>query len=436
MIQKLSIVFLILSIMNSFAINIPEEVINEIQNEAKRYSSSSSLPLLKDDKLSCTLSSEEGCNIDNMPMDQSTMVYPGGETRCIFSGSTPYSYQVIPGRRDKVLFYFQGGGACWDEISTKLRFCSTNVGEQSLVGIFDRNNKDNYYRDWTIIHLNYCSGDVWGGNTVRPYNDPDGQPVKQVGYINAQSTLDWLVQQQANGNIESTLSELVIMGCSAGSIGTQLFSTSVLNAIKSQTAAVIPDSYGGVFPQDVEGDLIKDFGYCATSLVPPGVQSKCDAGTLLIQDINYEHLKAHPSVPWGFIQAKADVVQLSFYAAIGLTTPTNESKVIKPNEFYYDINQIFSGYNKNPNFLTFLVDGGHHCYTNQALMYTTSTEGSRTGDTNMLTDWINSFMTSDAVESGQDKTLSTQCAGDIIDGQPDSTPNYCDDGVVPKTYDV
>ncbi len=437
MIQVFSII-LLLSIGYIHGINnIPSDIIEVINNEVNKRSS---LLKAKDDKKSCTISADKECNISDMPMDQSTMVYPGGETRCIFSGSTPYSYQVIPGKKDKLLVYFQGGGACWDEISTKLRFCSTDVGEQSMVGIFDRENANNYYKDWTIVHLNYCSGDVWGGNTVRPYNDPDGQPVKQVGYINAQSTLDWIKKQQSNGNLNNKLTELVVAGCSAGSVGVQLWGASIIDALQWETAAVIPDSYAGVFPQDIEGDLIKDFGYCDTGLVPPGVQSKCDAGTLLIQDINVEHMKAHPTTPWAFIQAKADHVQLAFYAGVALTTPTNASKVIMPNEFYYDSNQLFSLYNKNPNFLTFLVDGSHHCYTDQSLMYTASTKGARIGDSHMLTDWLNSFMTSDAVKYSKkeikSKTLSTECAGDIIDGQPDTTPDYCDDGVVPKTFSV
>lgn len=67
---------------------------------------------------SCELSVDESCDISDMPADQSTIVSPGGMTRCIYSTSTPYSFQVVPGNTEKLLVYFQGGGACWDKIST------------------------------------------------------------------------------------------------------------------------------------------------------------------------------------------------------------------------------------------------------------------------------------------------------------------------------
>ncbi|RYY82396.1 hypothetical protein EON63_13420 [archaeon] len=112
---------------------------------------------------------------------------------------------MIPGDSDKLLFYFQGGGACWDEYSTKAQLCTTDASPQSLVGkemcsvciwpffihimiaytihhttynipgIFDRTNTKNNFKDYTIVHVLYCSGDVHGGNVVRPYTDSAGQ---------------------------------------------------------------------------------------------------------------------------------------------------------------------------------------------------------------------------------------------------------------------
>lgn len=52
------------------------------------------------------------------------------------------------------------------------------------------------------------------------------------------------------------------MGCSAGSIGAQIWSDNSLNMIKWQKAAVIPDSYAGVFPDGSQGPLIYGFVCC------------------------------------------------------------------------------------------------------------------------------------------------------------------------------
>jgi hypothetical protein len=71
-----------------------------------------------------------------------------------------------------------------------------------------------------------------GGNTVRPYDDSNGVPVEQKGIANAQATLDWVKQQQATGKLAANLADLVVMGCSAGSIGAQLWSNQIVSGLK------------------------------------------------------------------------------------------------------------------------------------------------------------------------------------------------------------
>ena len=48
---------------------------------------------------SCTLSAHEDCAISRMPADETTVVLPGGGTRCI-STKNAYGFQVIPGHID------------------------------------------------------------------------------------------------------------------------------------------------------------------------------------------------------------------------------------------------------------------------------------------------------------------------------------------------
>jgi hypothetical protein len=59
----------------------------------------------------CFIDADESCPLDLMASDISTLVYPGGKSRCIFSDSTPFRFQVVRGNSKKVIVYFQGGGA-------------------------------------------------------------------------------------------------------------------------------------------------------------------------------------------------------------------------------------------------------------------------------------------------------------------------------------
>jgi hypothetical protein len=142
------------------------EAIDHIKTDLKGYETLGGRELC-DKNECCTISETNSCNLDTFPKDQSMLVLPGGETRCIFSTSTEFAFQVIPGDSDKLLFYFQGGGACWDKVSTvTLPLCTTDSSPSGLNGIFDRTNVDNKYRDYTIVQVLYCSGDIFGNISI------------------------------------------------------------------------------------------------------------------------------------------------------------------------------------------------------------------------------------------------------------------------------
>ena len=61
------------------------------------------------------------------------------------------------------------------------------------------------------------------------------------GLANAQATLDWVSSQQAKGQLSSSLTDLVVMGASAGSLGAQLWSNSILKTLKYSKASVVAD---------------------------------------------------------------------------------------------------------------------------------------------------------------------------------------------------
>lgn len=329
-----------------------------------------------------------------------------------------------------MLFYFQGGGACWDKYSTDLKLCTTDASPQSLVGIFDRSNANNHFKDFTIVHVLYCSGDVHGGNVVRPYTDSNGQPVTQKGLANAQSALDWTKKQISSGALASKFDELVVMGCSAGSLGAQIWAQQVLATFKYSKAAVVPDSYAGVFPPGSIGPLINGFGYCTAPFLSSDIRSKCNAQTLDITDIDLAAMSATPSIPYVFLQSKVDIVQQSFYISVAISVNASQ-KTITPTEFYTDVNNLFGTYNsKEKSFLTYLVNGDHHCFTNQALYYTADPISSSDNGASTKSPLMYQFVNNLPLSNGE--SLSTVCDGVLQGGLNDNT--YCSTKVAPKTF--
>jgi hypothetical protein len=410
-----------------------EEARNTITNYLSSLKSSYSASQLCVQNSCCNVTSTETCSISSFPKDQSTLVLPGGQTRCIYSYSTPFAFQVIPGDSDKLLFYFQGGGACWDKTSTDNPLCTTDVAPQSLIGVFDRKNVNNRFKSFTIVHVLYCSGDVHGGNTTRPYNDKSGVPIKQLGLENGRSALNWVQSQVRTGKLPAKFSELVVMGCSAGSLGAQLWGKEVLTTLRWSTAAVIPDSYAGVFPVGSVGPLMYGYGFCSSGFLSATMYKKCMDQELSLEDVNIEFASVTPSVPYAFMQSKVDAVQQSFYVSVALSM-NSTVKTITPAQFYTDVNDIFGLYNNQlPNFVTYLINGDHHCFTPYDLYFTAdplgpSDNGQGTSSP-LLYKWANEMPLAES------ETVSTICDGSVqgkLNGIADTT--YCSSKVVPKTF--
>ena len=370
------------------------------------------------------------CRLRDLSASQSTLVNPGGETRCIFNTalSGPFQFQVWPGASDKLLLYFQGGGACWDKLTTEAGLCTTTASPAESSAIFCREGcpSANPFSEYTIVHVLYCSGDAHIGNTVRDYDDKDGDPVTQVGGLNVQSALDWIIDQD---DYFTRFSSLLLMGCSAGSLGVQAWATEALlqlgDAYGYDGAAVVPDSYAGVFPPGTEGTTIKDFGAC----YPEGVlafdeslQQACEDGNMDLPTMTSAAMSTFPDVPFAFINSKDDEVQISYYVAIAETF--NTSAAIDPAFYYEQVNEIFGGYAvEHANVVEFIVQSDQHCYTPNAHFWTadvTSSNGGGTGIT--MLDWLAKL----PMQEGE--TIETECLGadiDDLDKIPAKGTRYC-----------
>lgn len=421
--------FVPLFLMPVFAYSMTfEQASVNLRNEVSNYAIDFQAKELCDKYTCCKAESGDACNISSMPKDTTTLYLPGGESRCINSDSTPYAAQVIPGDKDKLLVFFQGGGACWNEGSTKLGFCTQDSSPSSLNGIFDRTNPQNAHASYTVVQMLYCSGDIFGGNTTRAYNDSQGEPIVQVGLTNVQLTLDWIVQQQKSGELASTLTDLVVAGCSAGSIGAQLWGNQVANALSWKSASIMPDSYAGVFAPGVEGPLVKSFGFCDSGFLNDANYKKCMDEQITLKDIDLQFISDAPSIAYSFIQSKTDMVQQSFYVATAASMGVPALQT--PSEFYADVNEIFGAYNVHDNFVAYLVNGNQHCFTPSSVYYSADAAGPKDNGENaspMMVDWVGQHI---PLHYGE--TISTVCDGEITSDNEGKT--YCSDSVVPKSY--
>src|SRR5436190_15688932 len=94
----------------------------------------------------------------------------GPHTTCALG--TPYAFFVEVGDPEKVMVYFQGGGACWDATTCNVRgkypYFKPAVGEQPYrAGLLERANPENPVRGFTKVYVPYCTADAHlGARTV------------------------------------------------------------------------------------------------------------------------------------------------------------------------------------------------------------------------------------------------------------------------------
>ena len=161
---------------------------------------------------------------------------------------------------NRLLIFFEGGGAC-----TTAGFCGFNpanvnqvlagTGETVLgsaagavagrqqpgayqngevTGIFSASNSANPFRDWNMVYIPYCTGDVHFGTRQAATVPGVAAPQRFVGYFNTQTFIGRLVP-----TFEAGLERVVVTGSSAGSFGAALNFSMISDAFGVQTDAIL-----------------------------------------------------------------------------------------------------------------------------------------------------------------------------------------------------
>ncbi|ETI48983.1 hypothetical protein L917_06771 [Phytophthora nicotianae] len=350
----------------------------------------------------CTLSDSEACTVESLSSlsdDGSVLIYPGGNTRCAFDNyqdsvtgfttNSTYFFQVFPNTnhdKSKLLIFFQGGGGCTDnntcafglECSLAENALFTTVATVRGAGVIDRFMVDNMFKEWNVVFVPYCTGDVHVGNRVLPpfesgleqqLGNPQclGKdfPMYMNGYNNSKSALDWALKNFPD------VGNLVVGGASAGSLGAQFFSARIADMwevdAKGTQFSVMADSYVGVLPASHPvPELVDYFGGCENGLAfPSEIAAVCNAENATTIDLVEALIEDNPEIKWLFINSKGDTVQRYYYALVdegiqGYPFPN----LMSEDDLYRNMSVILDAYQtKSPRITTFYVDGDHHVFT-------------------------------------------------------------------------
>lgn len=136
----------------------------------------------------------------------------------------------------KVMFFFEGGGACFDADSCGANPSAIDDKDKGgpTGGLFDRAKAENPVKDWNFVYVPYCTGDVFAGTNANGKIGDAAQ--KFVGYLNSQAFLQRIVPTFKDAT------DVLVTGVSAGGFGASSNVVLIQRAFPDVKVKLIDDS--------------------------------------------------------------------------------------------------------------------------------------------------------------------------------------------------
>jgi len=160
-------------------------------------------------------------------------------TTCMNGSSTGMAVNVNHAS-NKVMIYLEGGGACFNSFTCSGVAHQNGFGapefeefsrDYGADGVFNRDDDDNPFSDWSYVFIPYCSGDIFAGNNPTGFGGR-----KQVGYANMGAYVAVLAEAFAGAD------HVVLTGSSAGGFGAAYNFDRVQQAFGDTRVTLLDDS--------------------------------------------------------------------------------------------------------------------------------------------------------------------------------------------------
>jgi len=238
-------------------------------------------------------------------------IIEGGEgTQCALGDA--YRFYYRPGADDdKLMIYFQLGGACWSGLSCQplSPVYDKRVTERELRwygGIFDFENPDNPVTGYHIVMIPYCTGDVHIGAAYVEYDTllDDTLAVAHYGYTNTMSALSWVYERfEAPDHI-------LIAGSSAGSMASIYYAPEIIRHYPGARIVQLGDGYVGVAPAG--WGALETWNALANLPDEIAALTNIDPKTFTITDLYRAVADHYPQHTFAQYTHSADVVQMGY----------------------------------------------------------------------------------------------------------------------------
>lgn len=311
-------------------------------------------------------------------------ISPAANTTC--SDGSPYSFFVRQGDPNKLLVYFQGGGACWfrqncdPQMSPSYSIQVGNI-DRANFGIFNLDNPDNPFKDHTTVFAPYCTADVHMGasNTVYPPVE-EGQAdlvIRHQGRANVEAVLQWTYE-----HVPSPQS-IFVTGSSAGAIPSPLYTALIADHYVNARIAQLGDGAGGYRRTNNDSRPDEQWGTFDFITQEQGF-ANLRPETMTYESLYIAAAQAHPDITFAEYDAAEDAVQKRFLSMSGQKDVALQ-QAIEAN--HADIRREVG------NFSSYIAGGDSHTILGRPEFYTLASNGVA------IRDWVAALANFETVEN-------------------------------------
>jgi hypothetical protein len=298
-------------------------------------------------------------------------IVPGAPTGCM--GGEAYAFMFRKGTVNKLVVEFEGGGACWNDITCAIGTAKSSVDVKGTLsglnsGIHDGTNPKNPVAEWNHLYVPYCTADVHAGNQTVKYGF---KTVQHFGFVNAKTAVEYAYKVVPNP------SDVFTTGCSAGSLGSIIWAPYVMDHYKGAKNTHMGDSYVGVLAQNQWNAAVKNWGFqhALAPFIPAYAPDKIlghferDEGAVLLSGAT--QYPPFAKNVFSYQTSNADAVQSAFFL-LGGGNILNWTKIMRwqKDEMHDEKSKFYS-----PNFGSFVHKGSEHCVTGGSGFYSTTSSG-------------------------------------------------------------
>jgi len=355
--------------------------------------------------------------------------YEGRELnpRCGFDANPDYHFFVKRGSVNKLVVYYQGGGACWENLTCGLPVCKDRANligddpDNTTTGFGDLSNPDNPFKDWNAVFVTYCTCDIHYGDADQVYPGLFGPvDIKHRGFENAKVVEKFAREHFLNPD------EIFVTGSSAGAYGALFHGPLLHEAWKSSHFSVLGDAGNGVITQSFLQNEFNNWNF--QSNLPPEIPGVLESlttgeGTPAYIDAIADYF---PDSKWGHYTTAYDGGsggQTGFYnVMLNNSNPLAALSWWNASCQFNDVmtDQAYDQASRAPeNYRFYIGTGSRHTMYGSNKVYTDQTGG----ESQTIVDWVKDMIAFDPATSNPSDWENVECAdcGIVLPGDP--TPN-------------